>query len=124
LYGFGFNNTLVRGYELYTVFAQNYFLNKSTLKKALFKGSTKWKSIPIEQFQYIPYALYFKTYFDISYAKNTSNLEGNNFLADNMLTGMGFGFDFITMYDFVIRVEYSFNNIGESGFFLNFSSDF
>ncbi len=124
LSGLGFSNRLVRGYELYTIFAQNYFLNKSTFKKAIFRGSTKWKGMPLEQFQYIPYALYFKTYVDFGYATNTENLEGNARLSDRWLAGAGFGLDFVTMYDFVIRAEYSFNNIGESGFFLSLSSDF
>ena len=124
LTGLGFNNRLVRGYELYTVFAQNFFLNKSTFKKALFTGSTRWKSMPLEQFQYIPYGLYIKTYFDVGYAKNTINLEGNSILADKLLFGTGFGLDFVTMYDFIIRAEYSFNNIGENGFFLSLTSDF
>lgn len=124
LSGLGFNNRLVRGYELYTIFAQNYFLNKSTFKKVLFKGSTKWKSMPLEQFQYIPYGLYLKTYLDLGYAKNTVNLEGNATLADRLLVGTGVGLDFVTMYDFIIRAEYSFNNIGEHGFFLSLTSDF
>lgn len=124
LSGLGFNNTLVRGYELYTIFAQNYFLNKSTFKKAIFRGSTKWKNMPLEQFQYIPYGLYIKTYLDVGYAKNTLNLEGNAGLADKLLIGTGIGLDFVTMYDFIIRAEYSFNNIGENGFFLSLTSDF
>ncbi len=124
LSGLGFGNRLVRGYELHTIFAQNFFLNKTTFKKEIFKGSAKWKSMPIEQFQYIPFALYFKTYIDIGYATNLSNLEGNAILSDRLLAGTGFGLDFITMYDFVIRAEYSFNNIGEHGFFLSLSSDF
>jgi hypothetical protein len=61
---------------------------------------------------------------DVGYAKHTLNLEGNATLADRWLIGTGFGLDFVTMYDFVIRAEYSFNNIGESGFFLSLSSDF
>lgn len=124
LSGLGFNNNLVRGYELYVINGQHSFLNKSTFKKSIFKGSAKWKSMPLEQFQYIPYALYLKTYFDFGYASNVQNLEGNAFLADRWLAGTGFGFDFVTMYDFVIRAEYSFNSIGESGFFLSLSSDF
>jgi len=124
LSGLGFSNRLVRGYELYTIFSQNYFLNKSTFKKVIFKGNTKWKSMPLEQFQYIPYALFLKTYVDFGYATNTENLEGNARLSDNWLAGAGLGLDFVTMYDFVIRVEYSFNNIGESGFFFSFTSDF
>jgi len=124
LSGLGFSNRLVRGYELYTIFAQNYFLNKNTFKKVIFKGSTKWKSMPLEQFQYIPYALFLKTYVDFGYATNTENLEGNARLTNSWLAGAGFGLDFVTMYDFVIRVEYSFNNIGESGLFFSFTSDF
>ena len=124
LSGLGFQNSLVRGYELYTVFAQNYFLNKSSFKKELFKSSAKWKSMPLEQFKYIPYALYLKTYLDVGYAKNTINLEGNAILADRWLAGTGIGLDFVTMYDFIIRAEYSFNNIGEHGFFLSLTSDF
>lgn len=124
LSGMGFRNNLVRGYELYVIYSQNYFLNKATFKKEIFKGSTKWKSMPMEQFQYIPYALYLKTYFDFGYAKNIEGLEGNAGLSDRWLTGTGFGLDFVTMYDFVIRAEYSFNNVGEHGFFLSLTSDF
>ncbi len=124
LSGLGFSNRLVRGYELYTIFAQNFFLNKTTFKKAIFVGSAKWKNMPLEQFKYIPYGLYLKTYMDVGYAKNTINLEGNSILADKLLMGAGVGLDFVTMYDFVIRAEYSFNNIGESGFFLSLTSDF
>lgn len=124
LSGLGFRNNLVRGYELYVIYAQNYFLNKATFKKEIFKGSTKWKSMPLEQFQYIPYGLYLKTYLDLGYAKNTMGLEGNQLLSDRWLAGTGIGLDFVTMYDFVIRAEYSFNNIGEHGFFLSLTSDF
>lgn len=124
LSGLGFRNNLVRGYELYVIYAQNYFLNKATFKKEIFKGSTRWKSMPLEQFQYIPYGLYLKTYLDVGYAKNIDGLEGNAFLADRWLAGTGVGLDFVTMYDFVIRAEYSFNNSGEHGFFLSLTSDF
>ena len=124
LSGMGFRNNLVRGYELYVIYSQNYFLNKATFKKEIFKGSTRWKSMPLEQFQYIPYGLYLKTYLDVGYAKNTEGFEGNSLLGDRWLAGTGIGLDFVTMYDFVIRAEYSFNNIGEQGFFLSLTSDF
>lgn len=124
LSGLGFRNNLVRGYELYVIYAQNYILNKATFKKEIFKGNTKWKGMPLEQFQYIPYGLYLKTYFDVGYANNIDGLTGNEMLADKWLTGTGIGLDFVTMYDFVIRAEYSFNNKGEHGFFLSLTSDF
>ena len=36
----------------------------------------------------------------------------NNTLTNKFLNGVGAGFDFVTYYDSVLRVEYSFNNNG------------
>ncbi len=122
--GLGFRNDVIRGYELYVIHGQYYFANKTSLKKVVWSGSTRWEKFPMEQFRYVPYALYLKTYFDVGYAKNTYNYEGNQLLADKLIYGGGVGLDFVTMYDVVIRLEYSFNSIGESGFFFNIQSEF
>lgn len=122
--GLGFSNSTIRGYELYVIHGQNTFINKTTFKKQLFAGNTNWKKFPIKQFQYFPYALYIKTYFDFGYSKNTQNYEGNAPLADHVLYGTGIGLDFVTMYDIVIRLEYSFNSIGEDALFFHIVSEF
>ena len=124
LVGLGFNASTIRGYELYVINAQNFFINKTTLKKRIISGNTTMKKMPLKQFQHFPYALYVKTYFDFGYGKNTFDNEGNSFLADKMLYGYGAGIDFVTMYDVVIRFEYSFNSIGQNGLFFHIISEF
>ncbi len=124
LKGLGFGNDVVRGYELYVIHGQHYIINKTSIKKLLISGSTKMKNFPVEQFKHVPYAFYLKSYFDIGYSKNTALYEGNEFLADQLIYGGGLGLDIVTMYDMVIRLEYSFNSRGENGFFFNIQSEF
>lgn len=122
--GLGFANDVVRGYELYVIHGQHYFVNKTTIKKVLISGVKKLKNFPLTQFQHFPYAFYLKTYFDMGYASNTQNYEGNSFLSDQLLYGGGVGLDIVTMYDVVVRLEYSWNSIGENAFFFHIESEF
>ncbi len=122
--GLGFRNDVVRGYELYVIHGQHYFVNKTSLKKVLLSGSKKLNNFPLEQFSHFPYAIYLKTFFDIGYSVNTRQNEGNSQLADELLFGGGMGLDIVTMYDIVVRLEYSFNSIGESAIFFHIQSEF
>ena len=122
--GIGFGNDVVRGYELYVIHGQHYFVNKTSLKKVLLSGSKEIENFPLKQFSHFPYAIYLKTYFDIGYAVNTQSYEGNRYLADELLFGGGMGLDIVTMYDVVVRLEYSFNSIGESALFFHIQSEF
>ena len=122
--GLGFNNDVVRGYELYVIHGQHYFVNKTSLKKVLLSGSKKLNNFPLEQFSHFPYAIYLKTFFDMGYSVNTRQNEGNSPLSDQLLFGGGMGLDIVTMYDIVIRLEYSFNSIGENAFFFHIQSEF
>ena len=124
LKGIGFKSDVVRGYELYVIHGQHYFVNKTSFKKLLLSGNKRLDNFPLEQFQYLPYAFYLKTYFDIGYAQNTESYEGNEFLADQLLYGGGLGLDIVTMYDVVIRLEYSINSQGEKGFYFHVESEF
>ena len=122
--GLGFGNDVIRGYELYVIHGQHYIVNKTSLKKVLFAGSKEMTNFPLEQFRHFPYAFYLKSYFDIGYSSNTQNYEGNKFLADQLLFGGGLGLDIVTMYDLVVRLEYSWNSLGENGFFFHIESEF
>lgn len=122
--GLGFKNDVVRGFELYVIHGQHYLVNKTSLKYDILSGSTRLKNFPLEQFRHFPYAFYLKSYFDIGYSSNTLNYEGNQYLADQLLYGGGLGLDIVTMYDVVVRFEYSFNSIGENGLFFAIQSAF
>ena len=120
----GYQKNFVRGYEIYVIEGSSIFLNKTTFKVRLFSKDVDWKSMPIEQFRHIPFAIYLKMYGDIGYVANYPNYEVNSMLSDKLLAGAGFGIDVIGSYDVVLRFEYSFNNIGENGFFFHLHKEF
>jgi len=45
-------------------------------------------------------------------------------LANTLLGGAGAGLDFVTAYDVVVRVEYSFTTQRTNGFFLHIKKEF
>ena len=75
--------------------------------------------ISTEKFNKLFYAFYMNVYADLGYVVDNRNINTNP-LANDILTGYGVGLDFVTYYDFVLRLEYSFNKMGESGFFISF----
>ncbi len=119
----GYKPNSIRGYELYVVDGQNFVLHKTTFKKQLFKAEGKIPFLKAKQFNTIPIAVYLKTYFDWGYVSNNTISEQQNNLSNRLLYGTGLGLDIVTYYDFVLRIEYSLNNNGDTGFFINFKSD-
>ena len=75
--------------------------------------------IPTEKFSKLYYAFYLNLYADMGYSIDNRDITTNP-LANQYLMGYGIGLDFVTYYDFVVRFEYSFNILGESGFFIHF----
>ena len=83
--------------------------------------------MPIEQFSYVPVALYLKAYFDFGYVTNYNRYEELNIntrLSNRMLMGGGLGIDLVTMYDNVFRFEYTFTREGTHGFFFHVKKEF
>lgn len=119
----GYRPDELRGYDLYVVEGQNYIINKITFKKLLFSTQKHVKSIPIPQFQTIPIAIYLKTYFDSGYIGNQYTDPENIALSNKYLFGGGMGLDIVTYYDLVLRLEYSINDSGDTGFYLNVKAD-
>ena len=48
----------------------------------------------------------------------------NSILNNKLLYTYGAGFDVLSYYDFVAKIEYSFNQLGEKGLFLHIRRDF
>lgn len=122
--GLGYGSDQVRGFELNVIESQYFVLNRYTLKKRLFDTKAKLGFVPFKQFRNIPLAVYFKVYYDNAYAGNDFLYEGNTRLTNRYLFGYGAGFDIVSFYDFVWRIEYSMNSEMEHGLFLNFRADF
>ena len=123
----GFNNNIIRGYELDLIEGPRMLLNKLNLKKQLFKRTFSIANPPIDQLRSIPLAIYGKIFFDSGWVDNYPiyKRQGlNERLTNTYLWGLGAGVDIVTLYDFVIRPEFTYNSDRNTFFFLNFRADF
>jgi outer membrane protein assembly factor BamA len=123
----GYRKQLVKGYEVYVIEGPNFFLNKTTLRKKIFSRTWQLEGMPLEQFRYLPLSIYVKGYFDAGYVENYPYYEAielNNRLSNRLLIGTGAGIDFVTAYDAVIRLEYTFTREKTSGFFFHLKKEF
>ncbi len=118
--GLGYVRDYVRGYEYYIISGQGFALIKNNLKYAIVPQKiAKIKAIKTEKFNTIPYAFYLNLYADAAYVYKTDKDQYNS-LVNKTLIGIGLGIDFVTYYDKVLRLEYSFNKSGENGIFIHF----
>ncbi len=118
----GYGKEFLRGYEYYVIDGQNYVLFKSNLKFTIIRQKEVHMGfIPLSKFSTVPYAFYFNMYADLGYVNDELYSE-NNPLNNTWQYGYGAGLDFVTYYDMVFRFEYSINKLGETGFFLHFTS--
>lgn len=118
--GLGYKRDYIRGYEYYVVDGQHFLLLKNNIKFELVSQRVQeFKFIPTDKFNKLYYAFYLNVYADLGYVFDNRNNVMNP-LANEILPGYGIGLDFVTYYDFVLRLEYSFNKKGESGFFISF----
>ncbi|HLG03067.1 MAG TPA: BamA/TamA family outer membrane protein [Bacteroidia bacterium] len=122
---FGFSN-YVRGYEYYVVDGQSYVLGKISFRYQLLKPHVyKIPKLKVEKFNTFHIAIYTGLFADAGFVRDrASNAADNNQLGNSLLFGYGAGIDIVTYYDLSLRVEYAFNAIGESGFFLHLGTPF
>lgn len=118
---FGYGETYLRGLENYVVDGVAYGLIKSTLKKKLlyFRIKLPFKSKTLSS---IPFTIFAKTYADIGYVYTQKQYD--TYLSNRLLYTAGLGIDVLTTYDATLRLEYSFNQLGQNGLFLRIRSSF
>ena len=119
---FGYGNFYLRGLEKYVIDGTFGFAARNTLLRELFYFSLP-ANIPFLGLYRIPFRVMAKTYLDAGYVRN-NNATIDNTLSNKFLYTGGVGIDVVTSYDFVFRVEYSFNQLGEKGLFLHIHNDF
>jgi hypothetical protein len=110
----GYGDMFLRGYEYYVIdgVAGGYIngsLNKQVANFSLYMPRIKWFTD-----KFIPIKIYAKVYGNAGYVYNPYPNRLNN----KILFGGGFGFDIVTMYDFNLKLEFSFNQLGENGIYL------
>lgn len=118
---FGYGDFYLRGLEKYVVDGVVGVLERNTLIRKLFDFN-----IPFIHSSWshdrIPIRIFAKAYADWGYSY-IKDFRYNSLVNSFLYTG-GFGIDVVTFYDLVFRFEYSFNQLGQSGFFFHIGSDF
>ncbi|MBL0127110.1 MAG: BamA/TamA family outer membrane protein [Flavobacteriales bacterium] len=121
--GLGYRN-FIRGYELYVIDGESFALGKANAVFQLVKPRTqRVEAMPLEAFRTLYIALYLDLFVDGGRVWD-SRYAQQNFLANEWMSGTGAGLDLVTSYDQVLRGEYTFNGLGEHGFFLHFTQPF
>ncbi len=121
--GLGYSH-FVRGYEYYVIDGESFVLGKGNVVLQLFKPRTeRVEAMPMEAFRTLYFALYLDLFVDAGRVWD-KRYAADNFLANEWMIGYGLGLDLVTSYDQVLRGEYTFNALGEDGFFLHFTQPF
>lgn len=122
-----YHEKIFHGYTLYVRGYQNYVIT-STLSQVL-KTEMKFAIIPrkiihlkkikFKQFKDSPLGLYATAFVDAGYVDDFTKNNQDNLLKNKLLSGYGVGLNFYFIYDTLLRVEYAWNNLGQSGIFFN-----
>ncbi|HYW97021.1 MAG TPA: hypothetical protein VE870_15605, partial [Bacteroidales bacterium] len=80
--------------------------------------------LPMEQFSKVNFRLYGNLFFDCAAVRGSQYEYDNNDLVNSFLYSTGIGFDLVTYYDQVYRLEFTLNSLGEAGIFLHLETPF
>jgi len=123
--GLGYGSDLIRGYELYVIDGQHFGLLKTNLRFQLLNRTFNLsRYIKMRQFNTFPLAIYPNLYADFGYVRNQYPEFNNSKLANRPLYGAGVGLDVVMWYNFVGRINYSINHLGESRPYFSIGREF
>jgi hypothetical protein len=118
----GYSDVFLQGYEYYVVDGVAGGYLKAALNRKLFSFSVGIPKSKRWAPQRIPFVFYGKLYGNAGYVYNPQ--PGENTLTNKMLYSGGIGIDVLTSYDFTLKMEWSFNQLGQNGLFLHRKSIF
>lgn len=119
---FGYGHFQMRGLEYNVIDGTVGGSLKTTLHKQVFSFILK-NPFPSKTHDRIPIRFFLKAYGDLGYGYTKTPLVSNT-LNNTLLRTWGFGMDIISIYDFVFKIEYSFNQLGRDGLYLQTRNDF
>jgi outer membrane protein assembly factor BamA len=118
----GYGDAFIQGYEYYVVDGVAGGFIKSTYTRELVSFSLRSPGIRNQLPQRIPFRIFAKVFGNAGYVHNPQ--PGANLLSNRMLYSAGIGIDIFTAYDFTMKLEWTFNQLGQNGLFLHRKSMF
>jgi outer membrane protein assembly factor BamA len=115
----GYDRDYIRGYELYVIDGLNFGLGKSEFKYCFFN-----KKLPflkgVNNYNHMPLALYLTSFVDYGVVITSSSRISSNTYPNKFQYGFGSGLNVVAFYDYVMRIEYSFDKFLNNRFYLSF----
>ncbi len=123
--GLGWGSDLVSGYDLYVMDGMDHLLITNHIKKQLvdFNYTLTWPKVVPDQFKNINVKLHLRFNFDFAYINEPYYFETNT-LNNRWIYGFGPALDIIIYNSYLFSFEYSYNDLGEQGLFLEVSNAF
>jgi hypothetical protein len=113
----GYSDVFLQGYEYYVIDGVAGGYLKSSITRKLVNFDIRLPGTRKVAPQRIPINIYGRIYGNAGYIYNP--YPGSNYLSNKMLYSSGFGIDITTIYDFTLKLEWSFNQLGQNGLFLH-----
>ena len=114
----GYGGNFIRGYEYYVSDGLDFAVLKTAFRLEVFKRTFGLgKFMPFKAFKTFPIKLLLTANNDLGYA-NDPYFTAENPLSNRLLWGYGLGMDVVAYYDKTARFEWSWNRLGQGGFFL------
>lgn len=117
----GSTDLYMRGLEYYVIEGVAGGVARATVKNQVLSFNLR-NPINSKTHDKIPFRVFLKGYGDIGYSYTPN--YGISRLNNKMLYTWGAGIDIVTFYDVALRLEYSFNQLGDKGLFIHTQTDF
>lgn len=111
----------MRGLEYYVIEGVAGGVARATVKNNILSLNVR-NFIRSKTHDKIPFRVFLKAYGDLGYSYTPN--YGNSILNNKLLRTWGAGVDIVTFYDVVVKLEYSFNQLGDKGLFIHTQTDF
>lgn len=113
----GYADVFIQGYEYYVIDGVAGGYVKAAFTRKLFTFNIQLPGVRKIAPQKIPIHIYGRTFGNTGYTHNPN--AGNNYLSNKMLVSGGLGIDISTIYDFTLKLDWSFNQLGQNGIFIH-----
>ncbi len=111
----------IQGLEYYVIDGVAATINRATLRQQIFSYKIK-NPVHIKKLDEIPVRVFLKGYGNAAYIYDNAAMPSR--FNNKLITTYGVGLDIVTIYDIVIRLEYSGNELGNHNLYLHSKGDF
>jgi hypothetical protein len=123
LRGIGYEEDVLRGYDLYVVNGSAFVSGRVNVKRELLRRTLRLNFIKWRQFNTFPLNVYLNAFTDWGYVYNRFPDRLGNPLANRWLRSAGLGLEINTWYNAVVRFNVSRNTLNQTNFFINIQKD-